>query len=733
MSQSFTYDDLNRLISATGSAYGTQTFQYDPIGNMTRKNNLIMTYGPAGLPAGSVAGPHAVTSVQRTASSGQAPSFFPLNADRCALVYDSNGNMTQRGVDSLSYDSENRLKEMKTYEAKDGSITYNLKPGWNVISFPYLPDNKSISNVLSSLTFGTDYDQVSTWDSASGTWNHFVNDSDFNDFTQFEYGKSYEIYVTKAGGVSFTVTGKSPATDISHSIKVGDNFVSPEVKQPESIASLLGAWGLALGTHLSDIKRWNASTQSFELYSQGTFTQFEPGKGYNIIGLRNASFAYGKVETTTTFVYDAAGARVKKTAGSTTTIYLGKDYDITGGVSTKYIFLGDRRIASKDSSGTALYFHGDHLNSSNVITDSSGNQAALYEYTPYGEVVTHTGSASVKHQFTGQEKDDSTGLQYFASRYYDPQLGRFITADTIVPKLINPQEFNRYSYVNNNPVKFTDPSGHKKHGFWSVFFAVVFFGPLAPVALNNPPVAAVMYGWAGYRAAQAWSKGANFRETLTAYANGIGDGVEFLENPFNAGNILKRGPTTDHFTKGTQDGLKMALDYFGCKSICGELVTASVEAGLTTGNRSYASITGSQTQSAGETLGATYVRNFLANQFYQYAIGLAARYYGFSSGSYDPSLPNNVFGVTNMLDGTIRFGNIAMASPSTLAATGWHETVHQDQFFQGKQWKAGQYALEVQAGVDTLLHASKMNLSAKDYNDEADYLKDNIGKRKIYG
>jgi len=295
-----------------------------------------------------------------------------------------------------------------------------------------------------------------------------VNDSDFNDFSSFEYGKTYEIYVTKAGGVTFTVTGKSPATDITHSIKAGDNFVSPEVKQPESISQLLGSWNLHLGSELSDIRRLNAESGSWESYASGAFNTFEPGKAYNIVGLRNCSFIYGKTETTTDFVYDSTGARVKKIAGSTTTAYLGRDYEVEGSSSTKHIFLGDRRITTKKSSGDIFFYHTDHINSSNVITDSTGNQSILYEFDPYGSTVTHTGSAELKHKFTGQESDDTTKLYFYAWRYYDSQLGRFIMPDTIVPNAANPQNLNRYTYANNNPIKYTDPTGHK--GFWKSFW-----------------------------------------------------------------------------------------------------------------------------------------------------------------------------------------------------------------------------------------------------------------------
>ena len=109
MSQTFTYDDLNRLLTATGSAYGSQTFVYDAIGNMTSKAGRTMVYGE-GAP-----GPHAVTSISW--SGGNVPTFCrDLASGNCTFGYDLNGNMTTRGVDTLIYDSENRLKEMSVRE-----------------------------------------------------------------------------------------------------------------------------------------------------------------------------------------------------------------------------------------------------------------------------------------------------------------------------------------------------------------------------------------------------------------------------------------------------------------------------------------------------------------------------------------------------------------------------------------------------------------------------------------
>jgi len=86
-------------------------------------------------------------------------------------------------------------------------------------------------------------------------------------------------------------------------------------------------------------------------------------------------------------------------------------------------------------------------------------------------VRTKSGSIDVKYKYTGQEEDPETGLYYYNARYYDPILGRFISADSIVGNPRDPQDLNRYTYANNNPLKYTDPTGHKS--FWKKIFGVV--------------------------------------------------------------------------------------------------------------------------------------------------------------------------------------------------------------------------------------------------------------------
>ncbi|MBI5854279.1 MAG: RHS repeat-associated core domain-containing protein [Nitrospirae bacterium] len=129
------------------------------------------------------------------------------------------------------------------------------------------------------------------------------------------------------------------------------------------------------------------------------------------------------------------------------------------------IFSGDKRIVAKPVGSSSLYFyHGDHLGSTSVVTDSTGTQVQALTYYPFGQTRTNVPGTpvNVAHKYTGKELDNATGLYWYEWRTYDPVLARFTTPDTIVPNPRDPQDLNRYSYVGNNPLRYTDPTGHLK-------------------------------------------------------------------------------------------------------------------------------------------------------------------------------------------------------------------------------------------------------------------------------
>jgi RHS repeat-associated protein len=180
-----------------------------------------------------------------------------------------------------------------------------------------------------------------------------------------------------------------------------------------------------------------------------------------------------------TFTYNGDGQRVKSVIDSETILFVGGYYEQKGSEITKYYFAGASRIAMRKytipQSMTVEYFLGDHLGSTSITTDNTGGKASEMRYEPWGEVrYSWTANQSTtpaytlpKYSFTGQYShmdDPSTapiegfGLMFYQSRFYDPQVGRFSQADTIVPGGV--QGYDRYAYANNAPVNYTDPTGH---------------------------------------------------------------------------------------------------------------------------------------------------------------------------------------------------------------------------------------------------------------------------------
>lgn len=162
---------------------------------------------------------------------------------------------------------------------------------------------------------------------------------------------------------------------------------------------------------------------------------------------------------TTAMAYDFTGERVIKLAGSIKTYYVTSLIEDYGGYQYKYIFAGSTRIAMKGSDGSVLYLHGNHLGSLHLATDAAGIAKEQIQYQPFGATFNDVGDVSIAHKYTAQEFDLETNLYYYGARYYDQELGRFISPDSIGFSLGDPQTGNRYSYVINRPLRYTDPSG----------------------------------------------------------------------------------------------------------------------------------------------------------------------------------------------------------------------------------------------------------------------------------
>jgi RHS repeat-associated protein len=169
--------------------------------------------------------------------------------------------------------------------------------------------------------------------------------------------------------------------------------------------------------------------------------------------------------TSAAFSNDADYTRVKGVLGGVSMIYIAGIYEWQAGAATKYYDGGAMRRSSYTSGNGIFYILKDQLGSTSVVVSQSGSMQATNYYYPYGG--NRGGSAFSElttKRFTGQYHEvslsGSEGLSYYGARWYDAQLGRFASPDSLVPRPDDPQSFNRFAYARGNPINRADPNGH---------------------------------------------------------------------------------------------------------------------------------------------------------------------------------------------------------------------------------------------------------------------------------
>jgi RHS repeat-associated protein len=191
----------------------------------------------------------------------------------------------------------------------------------------------------------------------------------------------------------------------------------------------------------------------------------------------NKPSAIAQGSSTLTFSHDVDHQRFMQQAPEGTTLYFdafGVHAEMfppgTSGTWYDYVSAGGAMLGMRVSSGstvTTRYFHADNLGSIAVITDETGAVVERDGYDAWGKrrfpngADDPTGSltSQTTRGFTGQEELSDVGLVHLNGRVYDPLIARMTSADPMVPDPMNGQAWNRYSYVVNNPLAFTDPSG----------------------------------------------------------------------------------------------------------------------------------------------------------------------------------------------------------------------------------------------------------------------------------
>ncbi len=182
--------------------------------------------------------------------------------------------------------------------------------------------------------------------------------------------------------------------------------------------------------------------------------------------------------------YDGEGRRVQKVMGGVATNYV---YDAMGELAAEY--------APNPAATGTQYLTVDHLGSTRLVTDGRGTVVSRYDYLPFGEEIYAgvggrttamgylTAPDPFNPKFTGKERDAETGLDFFEARYMSGSQGRFTGADpeSAAAYPSNPQTWNGYAYVRNNPLVYVDPSGEMElssqwinQQFWQ-WFNLLFY------------------------------------------------------------------------------------------------------------------------------------------------------------------------------------------------------------------------------------------------------------------
>ena len=256
---------------------------------------------------------------------------------------------------------------------------------------------------------------------------------------------------------------KCSPPSLSVSVDTHDHISSPTGYLYDSAGSMTIEPGLNSYAYDAENRMITASTAS------GLYCYTYDGNGLRVMKALAKSgqtcASTGNNAPTPLMLYwrDIAGNTIAETDGSGSTA--NPSYN-------EYVFFAGRRIAqSNPNSGNQYYYFADHLGSTRLVTDKSGNACYEADYFPYGGENTpnnFSNSCSTNYRFTGYEEDAETsvtlgnqtrGMYYAFARHYNSRLGRFMSADPLDGDITDPQSLNHYTYARNNPVNGVDPTG----------------------------------------------------------------------------------------------------------------------------------------------------------------------------------------------------------------------------------------------------------------------------------
>lgn len=262
----------------------------------------------------------------------------------------------------------------------------------------------------------------------------------------------------------------------------------------------------------------------------------------------------------TEFAYNGFGQRVTKNTPDSEIRYeyifdnVGVEKD-SQSKTTKQFFYGPNpdEILAVSIGAKRYYYHLDRFNHVVLITNDQGKVVNQYEYNAFGEIKEKQEKIDNPYTYTARRSDPETNLLYYRSRYYDPEIGRFISQDSFPAFYAVPQSFNRYTYVLNNPNRYRDPDGKWVHILVGAAIGAVVNTAIKAGSnyINDRPLTEGLVGAAASGAVTgaigAATGGATLlaKPAINAASSAVG---KVVENGVN--NLVEGRPLTDNIFEG---------------------------------------------------------------------------------------------------------------------------------------------------------------------------------------
>lgn len=407
-----------------------------------------------------------------------------------SYAYDFNGNRTgvtaPGGNTRYTFDSRNRLH---TAVANTHTTTYTyLQNGWldtvaqgNGTGVDYDYDTVGrVTNILNTAAGGAelsrfeyDYDDNGNRIQQIETQNGFAADKVVTTGYIYDDLDRLESYTHNTSGTTPSVESHSytfyPSYDRKTETVVKDGVTlqdrSYTYDETHWVSTIVEAAPGKAGT-ITYLYDANGNTQA-----KTNTTGDGPASTLFNYNQRNqlksvATGAAGSEAGQGQYDYNYAGMRIRHLGserGDIEYIYDDKSIidEVVNGTNTEvaHYRYGDR-LLSLETGGAEQFYHYASLGTTANLTDASGQNQVAYRVDPYGEITKQEGESVNRQVFTGHEHDTETGLIYMKARFYDPDIGRFLTQDTYLGENGTPPSLHRYLYAYGNPTINIDPDGH---------------------------------------------------------------------------------------------------------------------------------------------------------------------------------------------------------------------------------------------------------------------------------